>query len=173
MDTWRHVPTCGNPVVLPTGRRTRLRDLGLRGAFVGGLLFTTALLVGCDGGGGGGDGKPQTTANVSAVLTYPAGGAPRCTAQLTWRYEPVALTGSEGTSDAEIHDRTYDVPAVGVGVGECRFDDAAFGLRPGRWRISATSFAGTQGTCTADLRAASIGNSVKFTSGQAGCTTFP
>lgn len=99
-----------------------------------GLLLLTIALAGCDGGSGGGGPLP-TTANVTVQYVISAGTAPKCTSNSVYRYTPVSLTGSDGSTTEITHAVSQEVFATGTGLGECMFNDGVFGLKLGRWRI--------------------------------------
>lgn len=134
------------------------------------VAAAVAAFSGCEFGGSGPDPVARTV-NIAARMIYPAGGAPRCSGQLKWRYEPMSLAGgADGETNAVTHDRPY----TGIATSdECHFEDAAFGLQPGRWRITAESFAGIQGRCEQNLRPTAIGLSISFREGRPGCQVYP
>ncbi|MBO3087117.1 hypothetical protein [Cellulomonas dongxiuzhuiae] len=128
------------------------------------VAFISAAGCGSVTGGGSGPG-PVTQSDAVALNASVVFGtsAPRCTASITWTFEPLQLTGRDGSSSTVTDTQDYDVQA---GINECTFNHGSLGLRAGKWRISASGF----GSCDAAL-AASI-TYVKL-GGASSCTVFP
>lgn len=116
-----------------------------RATWLAAIALTTTGFV-C---GGGGDPPPpprEQSAAVNAQYQYSSGGGPRCTGNLTWLYEPVAVGASGlGSTDPVTNQQSYDVPSSGA---LCALSDSAQNLRPGRWRVSVSAGA----TCELELR---------------------
>jgi hypothetical protein len=108
---------------------------------------------------------PQT-ATVTARAGYPAAGAAKCVADVSWGYQLVAASGTEGSSESirTPGEQTTFVPSFST--NSCDLDNRQVGLRPGRWRISVRVGIASN-SCEIDLPAGD--RSVTFTYGSAGC----
>ncbi len=84
---------------------------------------------------------------------------------VTWKLEPVNLSGLEGRETAVVVSKQYQSRLVPEGGGfRCHLDENSIaGLRPGRWRISSD----WGSACDQTLQTG--GNSVHFTYGVDGC----
>jgi plastocyanin len=115
--------------------------------------------------------SPTTTANVSLGVRFPVPpGVVRCTLSVTWRLDPVSLTGSTGESSTRTFTTSADTtPSRGEGDNWYCYVLASTGnLRVGTWRIQAqTPLWAT--SCNVSLHAG--GNSAHFTQNRSGCTT--
>lgn len=150
-------------------------------------LVLLAGFVGCrgrgGGGGGGGGGGAATTANVRlSVKDGWVALSQQClstnsTRQIVWKFEPLALTGSEGRGTPFDVSRTYTEarreseanPSTGTAGWRCYIDDATAGagLRTGTWRITMNPAAPLAPRCEEQLSAGNV--PLHFTDGQPGC----
>lgn len=113
------------------------RSIGAFAALIASVVITVS---GCDptvGGGDTGTGGDSASLTFKAVMS--AQGAPQCTSNSIYVYQPVALTGSSGSSDKITNSRNETVFA---GAGQCTFQDFVSGLRSGKWSVS-NSWAGS------------------------------
>ena len=133
----------------------RIRVLGLVAACASALAAT----ISCSRPGGGGNTPAPTTATSSVSFKMSASGAPKCTADLRWEWEPVALTGTTGgTGKVTVPPSdftSYNVPSSREGDNiTCVMNADAIGdLATGQWRISLVSPVGLQAQCVVTLRA--------------------
>jgi hypothetical protein len=110
---------------------------------------------------------PTTTATVSLAerIGVPHG-IVRCTLSVTWRLEPVTLTGTTGENTTRVFTRSYETTPT---TDEYCIDSELTGnLRVGTWRIQLETplwVANCQVTFRAGL------NSAHFTQYRSGCTT--
>jgi hypothetical protein len=132
------------------------------------VVLVVAALSGCSGGSGGGGTPPPPSANVNSSVVMSTS-APRCTANIHWQLQPVALTGQEGRSDSIDKVQSYDIPAD-LASKQCRFGYGELGLRFGTWRISAI-LGSFQSRC--DVRLTAPSHIVTFILGANGCTSLP
>ncbi len=112
-----------------------------------------------------------TTADVSlGVRVGVPPGVDRCTLSVTWRLDPVTLTGSTGESTTRTFTSSGTVTPTRMEDDNwyCRVFATTGNLRVGTWRIQAqTPLWAT--SCDVSLRAG--GNSVHFTQNRGGCST--
>jgi hypothetical protein len=115
---------------------------------------------------------PATTATLSPSWRIPVpNGTLRCTGTVSWRFEPITLTGTSGTSTPIAFDTPYDVP---VSTFEPNQDycvvrgRATSSMRLGRWRVTGRTPL-WPATCELDLPAGTT--LVNFTQTTDGCKT--
>jgi hypothetical protein len=127
------------------GTREMLRRIAIIFLAVAVVSLTTAAQC---GGPQPPDGGPPKTADVSVQHRFPSQGAPRCTGTLGFHFQPLQLTGAEGT------DTQFSSPNLTVGElpsgGYCTTSWYSWGLKEGRWRISVVGSWGE--TCEVDLK---------------------
>ena len=121
-------------------RRKAIRFLAV--AVVG---LTTALQC---GGPSGPPPEPPKTANVNVYHRFNASSAPRCTGMLGFHFQPLQLSGAEGTSTQ------FSSPNLTVGEipsgNYCTTSWTASGLRAGSWRVTVVGSWGE--ACEVNLR---------------------
>jgi hypothetical protein len=118
---------------------------------------------------------PKTPTTTTATVSHSARMGPfalpgdqPCTGDITWRFEPVSLTGSTGQNTTQNFTRSYSVTPTLMGDYYCIFSTLTGNLRLGTWRIQAhTPLWATN--CDVTLRAGY--QIVNFTSYRAGCRT--
>jgi hypothetical protein len=124
-------------------------------------------LAGCDNHNPAPD-PPATTVNVNVSYRYNAGGGTFCKSQVGYRYQPLSLTGTQGTATTitvDVKEQDGGLPANNT----CTVSDGQLGLRPGKWRISVYGAGGTLlNSCDVQLDAGT--RSVTFTDQQGGCS---
>jgi hypothetical protein len=109
----------------------------------------------------------NATVRIGPVPSPTPGG---CSGSVTFRLEPISLTGSTGRSTAFSFGGAYHVQETNTGPGTfwCFVRKSTGNVRLGRWRMSAQL--STWGTnCTIDLHGGN--NSANFTRFRAGCRT--
>lgn len=131
------------------------------------VAFVTILIAaGCGPVAGRGSGPgPVTQTDAVALNASVVFGtsAPRCTASITWTFEPLELAGDDGSSSSVTDTHGYDVPAA---INECTFDHGSLGLRAGKWRVSASGSGSCDVTLGASVTYVRLGDA-------SGCTVFP
>lgn len=140
-----------------------------------------AVIVNCNpgGGGGGGGGTTPTTASSAVSFKMNASGAPKCTAELRWEWEPVNVTGTSGTTTkvtVPASDfKKYDVSSTRDGdavICLMNADGGFTSFATGDWRITLVSAqAGPVAQCQVALRAGA--NWAGFRQGVATCKETP
>jgi hypothetical protein len=145
--------------------------------FLSAKALTVALAVGAGsllaGWGPCGDDRqvkptPPETGNVTAHYSFKGTPGATCTANLTWRYEPVGqLTGSKGKSEA------FDVEgnAPQPNGGECLSTKTQLGFMFGKWRVILSNQYGPEATCDVELSEQASSVLAKFKQGALGCET--
>jgi hypothetical protein len=132
-------------------------------------LVTAAVpLAAACGGGGGGGGTPASTGNINTHYSFKGALGATCTANLTWRYEPVGqLTGSRGKSEA--FDVQGDAPQPNG--GECLSTKTQLGFMFGKWHVILSNQYGAEAACDVELSEQTSSVLAKFKQGELGCTT--
>lgn len=123
------------------GCRTLFRQVTLRSPATGRtrvrtLLLVPALALGATGcpGPTPPPGPPPATTGVNATATVQSGGAASCSGTLTWTYDLVSSTGTQGNPGPIRNSRSYNFPANAN--GQCAYTDGALGLRTGTWKVT-------------------------------------
>ena len=109
----------------------------------------------------------NATVRIGPVPSPTPGG---CSGSVTFRLEPISLTGSSGRSTAFSFGGSYHVRETNTGPGTfwCFVRKSTGNVRTGRWRMTAQLQ--TWGTsCTIDLHRGN--NSANFTRFRSGCRT--
>jgi hypothetical protein len=109
---------------------------------------------------------PTSRADVSLSLEWPSSGAPLCSANsVTWRLDPVSMTGKDGLASTYLSTRSYS--GVIPTQDKCVVSDIAFGMRTGQWRASVSTGLWTA-SCNTQVNPGPV-NRVTFTSFQPSC----
>lgn len=117
----------------------RVHGRSLVSILLSGLMAT--MLAGCPN-------TPDPPRNGAASVTFntvmAAGGAPKCTVNTVYTYEPISPKDTDGSSTSVQHTKAEELPSNG---NSCTFTDSALALKQGSWRITSSAF----GACTVDL----------------------
>lgn len=114
------------------------------------LLVATCLLVAGLSACWGGGGTPippneNGSASVNFTTIISASGAPKCTVNTTYTYQPITTKAtSEGSDAVQTHQRSDEVNSS---TGTCSFQDGAWNLKQGKWRLSSSAI----GSCDVEL----------------------
>jgi hypothetical protein len=156
----------------PTGSPVRWGDIvGLWNSKIKRYVHYGSRLFGINLVWYSGSTAPATTATLSPGWRIPAYSSTlRCTGTVSWRFDPINLTGTTGTSTAIAFDTPYDV-FVQTSGNEYWCNVRArttSSMRVGRWRVTGQTPL-WRATCELDLPPGTT--LVNFTQTRDGCTT--